>query len=439
MNRIVLGCIADDVTGATDLAINLVQGGMRVVQILGVPDADVLSQSDGSQSDGVDAIVVALKTRSIPKQDAIDQSLETLRAFQSHGIKRFYFKYCSTFDSTEQGNIGPVAESLIDALGVEQTVFCPAFPRAGRTVYQGHLFVADKLLSESGMQNHPLNPMTDANLVRFLAKQSTRKVGLLSHQTLAVESVDAIRDRLATLREQGESLVIVDTCDDSDLRMLARSVASMPLVTGGSGLARFLPDAYREVGVLNDSPFVPPLPAVDGRSLIVAGSCSIATRTQVKRMESQCPSWHVDVDALMENHESELTRVKSWAGKAWDETANNGAPLLVTSTSNPESVGEMQTRFGVEAVAKAIEQFLGTLTKMMVDELGVRRLILAGGETSGAVVSSLGIRSLQIGPEICAGVPWTETIGCQPRLALALKSGNFGDEDFFQTALEMLG
>lgn len=434
-----LGCIADDVTGATDLAINLVQGGMRVIQILDVPDAETLADAADA-----DAIVVALKSRSIEPFEAIAQTLDSLRALQQIGVDRFYFKYCSTFDSTERGNIGRVAEALMKELDVGQTVFCPAFPRAGRTVYQGHLFVGDKLLNESGMQNHPLNPMTDANLVRFLSKQSSGQVGLLPFDTVN-QSASACSEQLDALKASGVSLVVTDVCNNSDLATLAQSLASMKLVTGGSGLARYLPDAYRASGVLESAAYESCMPDVSGRGLILAGSCSIATNAQVDWMRDKCPSWQVDVAALIEDESAELDKITAWATEF-----DSNQTLMVSSTSMPDIVSVLQTRFGGDAVAAAIERFLAKIAKTFVRELAVTRLVLAGGETSGAIVRELGIRSLQIGPEICAGVPWTETkVGIETevgtdsndtntKLALALKSGNFGAEDFFSTALEML-
>ncbi len=422
-----LGCIADDVTGATDLAINLVQGGMRVVQVLGVPDSTTLSATGD-----VDAIVVALKSRSIVKRDAIAISIESLRALKQLGATRFYFKYCSTFDSTEDGNIGPVAESLVNELGVAQTIFCPAFPRAGRTVYRGHLFVGEKFLSESGMQHHPLNPMTDSNLVRFLTKQTSGEVGLLSYDTIA-DSAQRCTEQLTMLADRGISMVITDACDNSHLETLARAVTGMELVTGGSGLARYLPQAYRDAGLLTSTEFTPHMPAVPGRNLIMAGSCSGATNRQVQWMGSRCPAWHIDIDALMQDESSALAKLKSWANDSGSHET-----LMVTSTSAPDRVAAIQDRHGRVEAAGVIERFMARAALMLVHESNVRRLVLAGGETSGAVVRELGIRMLRIGPEICAGVPWTETIGTEPKLALALKSGNFGDENFFATALEKL-
>ncbi|MCM2370577.1 3-oxo-tetronate kinase [Aporhodopirellula aestuarii] len=423
----VLGCIADDVTGATDLANNLVRGGMRVVQVLGVPDARVLANAFE-----VDAIVVALKTRSIPKQDAISQSLDALKSLQALRISHFYFKYCSTFDSTEEGNIGPVAEALMDSLGVTQTVFCPAFPAAGRTVYQGHLFVGDQLLNESGMQNHPLNPMTDANLVRFLGKQTSRRVGLVS--SAVIESgAAAVAQRLSQLKEDDVSMVVTDTTSDEQLTMLASSCASLPLVTGGSGLARFLPDAYRECGLLHSQVFAPEVPKVDGRSLIVAGSCSRATAGQIRYMDGKCPLYRIDVSGVMDDPNVEQNKIVKWASES-----DPGQPVLIASGASPEQITETQERFGAMEVALAIENFLSALTVRLVKDLGFTRLVLAGGETSGAIVRELGIDTLRIGPEICTGVPWTESLDRERSLALALKSGNFGDANFFESALEML-
>ena len=420
----VLGCIADDVTGATDLAINLVQGGMCVVQMLGVPSAEELSQLDA------DAIVVALKTRSIPKREAIAHSLKGLAALKGIGVARFFFKYCSTFDSTEQGNIGPVAAAMMDSLGVPQTIFCPAFPRNGRTVYQGHLFVHGCLLNESGMEEHPLNPMTDANLVRFLGRQTDRTVGLLPYELLSGDH--EIEQRLRKLASSGVSMAITDACDDEQLERLADAVANMPLVTGGSGIAQYLPSAYRKVGLLSSRTYKPTLPDAVGRCLILSGSCSSATNQQVAWMQSKVPAWRIDVESVVSDAESSLRAVVQWA-----KASEPNQPLLVYSTSPPGQVAELQRRHGALHVAQKIEDFLASVATNLVATIGVRRIVLAGGETSGAVVNKLGVRSLRIGPEICAGVPWTESMG-EPRLALALKSGNFGSENFFEAALEML-
>lgn len=437
----ILGCIADDVTGATDLATNLVQGGLRVVQISDVIVSDTTaSVSDStditSYAHDVDAVVIALKTRSTPADQAIQQSLSALNALQALGIGRFYFKYCSTFDSTPQGNIGPVAEALMHALSVSQTIYCPAFPQAGRTVYNGHLFVGDTLLNESGMQHHPLNPMTDANLVRCLerqlSQQSTGSVGLLDHATIAAGARISAQ-KLNALTDEAVAHVVTDTCHEGHLNTLAELAATMPLVTGGSGLARFLPRIYRARGILNSATFVPSLPNIAGRKAIIAGSCSQATQTQVKWMQDTCASWTVDVAALMVSPAAELHKLRTWIS-----TTDATQPLLIASTADPQQITDLQNRFDATRVATAVENHLSSAAKILVEEFGVRCLVVAGGETSGAVTRTLGVQALDIGPEICTGVPWTSTIGRKQPLAFALKSGNFGDEQFFGTALEML-
>lgn len=419
--RPLLGCIADDVTGATDLAINLVHGGMRVVQLVGVDSVAAVEDLDA------DAVVIALKTRSVIVEDAIEQTLDALRVLRMAGIQRFFFKYCSTFDSTKDGNIGPVADALLDELQVEQTIYCPALPRNGRTVYQGHLFVNGVLLHESGMESHPLNPMTDANLMRWLGHQTERKIGLLGYERL-----HEIGPALDDLKANGCRHIIVDACDEQHLKLIASSLSEMSLLTGGSGIARFLPNAYRETALLKSPLFMPTRPTIEGRTLIVAGSCSSATNKQVDWMNGKVPIAKVDVDGLMANAQTEKAKLVDWAN-AQDLSSS----VLIASSASPELVSSLQTKYGGGEVARNIERLFAEVTEQLVSNDGFSRLIIAGGETSGAIVNQLEIRGLQIGTEICAGVPWTETIGERP-LALALKSGNFGGDDFFETAMEML-
>ena len=419
----ILGCIADDVTGATDLAINLVQGGMCVVQLLDIPTVDELHEIDA------DAVVVGLKTRSIDKLDAVELSVRCLRVLLGAGVTRFFFKYCSTFDSTSEGNIGPVAVALMDALEADQTIFCPAFPRNGRTVYQGHLFVDGALLNESGMENHPLNPMSDANLVRFLGQQCDRDVGLLRFADIEQDRID---HRLDELKDQGFSCVVADACSDTHLETIAESVARCELVTGGSGIGRYLPAAYRNAGLLRSNEYAARIPRVTGRSLIIAGSCSTATNRQVAWMHDRIPCWAIDIDQAIADKSAALGKVMDWA-----HAAPANAPLLISSTASPERVAEVQRKHGAAVAAKAIEDFLSDAATSLVSKLNMTRLIVAGGETAGAVVQRLGVHALRIDAEICPGVPWTESMGNRP-LALALKSGNFGAEDFFEQALRML-
>lgn len=419
-----LGCIADDFTGATDLSNMLVRGGMRVVQWIGVPTAAELPYD-------ADAMVIALKSRSIPAAEAVEAALAALRSLRAAGARRFLFKYCSTFDSTDHGNIGPVAEALLEELGAEQTIFCPALPEAGRTVYLGHLFVHGRLLNESGMERHPLNPMTDANLIRVLARQSRRRVGLLSYEVVS-KGPNAIAAALNNLRADDVALVIVDALNDQHLRDIADAIAGMPLVTGGSGVALGLSDAYRRRGELRSEPFIPAAPHVSGLSAILAGSCSEATQRQVATFTRQRPALAINSGRLLtDNAEVLIRETLDWAKQHLTE-----APVLIYSTAPAEQVAILQQLYGRDCVASAIERALAAIARGLID-LGVRRLIVAGGETSGAVVNALGVRALRIGPQIDPGVPWTETLG-ELRLALALKSGNFGSDDFFTKALEML-
>lgn len=420
-----LGCVADDITGATDLAINLVQGGLRVVQVMGIPSLAELQQLN------CDAVVVALKIRSVEPAEAVAQALAGLGALRAVGCKRFMFKYCSTFDSTARGNIGPIADAMLAKLGGQQTVFCPAFPRNGRTLYQGHLFVGDRLLSESGMQHHPLNPMTDANLVRVLAAQTEHEVGLV-HFDVIQRGAEAVRAKLEELARAGQTYVVLDACQDAQLEVLAEAVTEFELVTGGSGIARFLPAAYRKAGVADGKTHKPDLPDVAGRVAILSGSCSAATQRQVAAMQAKCPAARITAEQAMNASESRLRELLQWAA-----TAAPTEPLMFYSTDSPEEVARLQAEHGAEPLAQAIESFHSRLAQRLVDELGVRKLIVAGGETSGAVANGLGIRALRIGPEICAGVPWTQC-DAPTQLALAFKSGNFGDDDFFSTAIEML-
>lgn len=417
-----LGCIADDVTGATDIASNLVNAGMRTVQVFGVPDPQDLKALQA------DAVVVALKSRSIDRKEAVAMSLQSLAALQQAGTQRFFFKYCSTFDSTPEGNIGPVAEALMDELGVDQTIFCPAFPANGRTVYQGHLFVNGQLLNESGMENHPLNPMTDANLVRVLQRQTTKPVGLIDWNTIRRGKVDAA---LQSLAAEGTGMVIVDACDDDHLQRLAQQTSRLEFLTGGSGIARWLPQAWREAGFLKTPDSEAFRPSVAGRAAVLSGSCSKATNRQVDYLKSRCPSLALNVEELLASPKNALSTVEHFVRAVPQEES-----LMIYSTSPPERVAELQQAFGKAVVAEAIENAMGTVAQQLVDEHGVRRLVLAGGETAGAVTRQLGVNAIRVGSGICPGVPLTETVSEAP-LALVLKSGNFGDDQFFEKAIQV--
>ncbi len=420
---IFLGCVADDVTGATDLAINLVKGGMRVVQFMCVPTQQQLDSLE------CDAVVVALKTRSLPAHQAVDQSLAAVDALRLGGCQRFYFKYCSTFDSTTEGNIGPVAAAILEHLDVPKAIVCPAFPAAGRTVYLGHLFVNGDLLSESGMQHHPLNPMTDSNIVRFLGRQTDLSVGLVTTPDVSAGVESTV---LAIEREvsAGHRLLVTDTCEDSDLATIADAIVDHQVVTGGSGIGRYLPEAWRKRGLIGRTIHQPDLPNIEGSALIIAGSCSQMTQRQVAFMKDRCQCFQVDVAGLMQSFELQISNFESAVADL------DGRRLMIYSTAAAEAIEPIHQKYGRTEVCERVERFHGRVAKWLVEEIGFGKIIVAGGETSGAVMRELGIEQLKIGPEICTGVPWTYAFDEKP-IAVALKSGNFGGEDFFETALKM--
>ncbi|MEO8345427.1 MAG: 3-oxo-tetronate kinase [Betaproteobacteria bacterium] len=418
-----LGCIADDFTGATDLANMLVRGGMRTVQTIGIPGAH-------GHLGEPDAVVVALKSRTNPAAEAIAQSRAALAWLRSGGARQILFKYCSTFDSTDAGNIGPVADALLDAIGARFTIACPAFPANMRTVYLGHLHVGDLLLSDSPMRDHPLTPMRDANLVRVLGRQARRPVGLVRWPVVR-RGADAIRVEFAHIEAGGAGYAVVDAVEDEDLIAIGSACRDMPLITGGSGIALGLPQNFRDRGLLPVRDDAASMPMIPGKPAVLAGSCSAATRAQVAEMARTHAA--VALDPLSGEDAATL------ATRALDAVATEldaGRPFVIYSTAEPAQVAAVQARFGQARSATLIESAFATLATSLV-ERGVRRLVVAGGETSGAVVQALGIEALAIGPQIDPGVPWTASMGT-PRIALALKSGNFGATDFFLKSLAML-
>jgi uncharacterized protein YgbK (DUF1537 family) len=416
-----LGCIADDFTGATDLANMLVRGGMRTVQSIGIPSAEVAAGLDA------DAIVIALKSRTTPVAEAVTESLAALEWLQARGCEQIFFKYCSTFDSTAAGNIGQVSEALLDKLGSDFTLACPAFPENGRTIFRGHLFVQDQLLSESGMQHHPLTPMGDANLVRVLQSQTTRKVGLLRYDAVS-GGVAAVQKRIAELRADGVAMAVADALSDADLYTLGSACADLPLLTGGSGLALGLPENFRRAGKLRDFD-VSELPQVAGGEVVLAGSASVATNGQVAAwLQAGRPAYRIDPLALAAG--------KPVVSEALAFARDATQTVLIYATSAPDEVKAVQQQLGVERAGTMVEEALGEIASGL-REAGVRRFVVAGGETSGAVVQALGVQLLQIGAQIDPGVPATISSTAEP-LALALKSGNFGGRDFFAKALKQL-
>jgi len=413
---VLLGCIADDFTGATDLASMLVRHGMATVQLIGVLE-------DGVDPGNAQAVVVALKSRTIPAEAAIGQALAALEWLRARGAEQILFKYCSTFDSTERGNIGPVSEALLEALGAEFTIACPALPENGRTIYLGHLFVGDQLLSDSHMRHHPLTPMTDSNLVRVLQRQSRAPVGLVPYP--AVESgPEGIRARFDELRGQGVMQAIADAVSDRHLLALGAAAAELALITGGSGIAMGLPENFRRRGLLAAGGRADRLPHTPGPEAILAGSCSAATLAQIERHRGAGrPTFVLDPIALTDGGD-DVARALAFAEKHF-----GAGPVLISSSAPPEEVASVQERLGRARAGAAVEEAMAAIAQGLVAQ-GVRRLVVAGGETAGAVVGALGVKGLRIGPPIDPGVPWTTSLG-DPPLALALKSGNFGAPDFF--------
>jgi uncharacterized protein YgbK (DUF1537 family) len=418
----VLGCIADDFTGATDLASNLVDRGFRTAVVFGIPSIQSLAELGA-----VDAVVVALKTRTAVAHEAVAESREAARMLEQFGARQFYFKYCSTFDSTPHGNIGPVIDALAGDLGVDRTIVVPSFPAAGRTVYQGHLFVRDQLLSESPMRDHPLTPMRNSNLAELLATQSENRV-----VTIGLAEVRGGQDALRALLEmpiqdaQRES-VVIDAIDDSDLAVIADAAAGLRLVSGASGLAVGMCAPHAAAGVDARA-----IRVFRGRRAVLAGSASAATRAQVAHAATLIPSLKLDIEAAAADPEGYADEVCEWAAAEW--AGDPDRAVLVYSSG---SLDDLQNNDDRPGVADLIERMLGSVAVRFVDA-GVRQLVIAGGETSGRSVSMLGVRSLVIGPAIAPGVAWSEAHGTAGSLNLALKSGNFGTEDMFTSAWEKL-
>jgi uncharacterized protein YgbK (DUF1537 family) len=415
---LLLGCIADDFTGATDLANTLVKGGMTAVQVIGVPTGPLPE---------ADAIIIALKSRTAPVGEAVAQSLAACEALLAAGAKQIFWKYCSTFDSTDQGNIGPVADALLKRLGSGFALACPAFPTNGRTIYLGHLFVGNALLNESGMENHPLTPMTDANLVRVLGRQTDGAVGLVPFNTVE-QGAAATRQAMMRLAEQGRRYAIVDAVTDQHLLAIGEAAAQHALITGGSGVAMGLPENFRRAGLLPARGNAASLPPMQGMAAVVAGSCSRATLGQIGLARDHVPV--LELDALATPDAAVLTaQALEWvAGKLAADR-----PVVIAASAPPEKVAALQAKLGRDAAGALIETAMAAIAEGLIAR-GVGRLVVAGGETSGAVVQRLGVTALRIGPEIDPGVPWTFA---EPRgLHLALKSGNFGARDFFLKAFD---
>ncbi|MCP1205000.1 four-carbon acid sugar kinase family protein [Pantoea sp. B550] len=411
-----LGVIADDFTGATDIASFLVQNGLTTIQFNGIPASEEMTEAQ--------AIVISLKSRSCPADQAVSQSLAALAWLQKQGCERFYFKYCSTFDSTAQGNIGPVTDALLNALGETQTVICPALPVNGRTVYQGYLFVGDQLLSDSGMRHHPVTPMQDSNLMRLMTSQATGKAGLIAAAQID-QGAESVRQALDQLAEQGISYVVTDTLHQGHLLTLGEALSDRRLVTGGSGLAIGLARQWTTAGTDAEAERAG-RPHGD-RAVVLSGSCSQMTNRQVAAYRQLAPACEVEIEHCLEDAEGYARQLCDWVEANSHQTM---APLLF-ATADAQQLQVIQQRYGAQRSSEAVEQLFAAVTREL-KQRGWQRFIVAGGETSGVVAQSLGVTAFHIGPTISPGVPWVRDIH-QP-LSLALKSGNFGDEDFFRRA-----
>ncbi|MGB7430950.1 MAG: 3-oxo-tetronate kinase [Ahrensia sp.] len=417
----VFGCIADDFTGATDIAGLLARSGVRVSLRIGVSEAPPVDTAAFE--------VIALKSRTAPVDEAIAESRAALKWLQAAGAERFFFKYCSTFDSTPTGNIGPVAEALMADLGTDQTIYCPAFPENGRAIFMGNLFVGQQPLAESPMKDHPLTPMRDSNLMRLLQPQVTRPVGLADRLTVA-QGPDALRAVLKALKAQGVAHIVVDAVANTDLETIAAACHDMPLMTGGSALAMPLPALYMAAGTLAADAVKAAAPSVEDKTIILSGSCSAMTNKQVADYIARGkPSFQLDPLALAQNGPQPALD--------WLARQDLSAAPLIYATANPQSVSAAQAKLGVAGAGEIIETTLSACA-VAARDAGARRIIVAGGETSGAVTKALGVTRLDIGVEIAPGVPWTYCTSGGHQIALTLKSGNFGQESFFTDAQQKL-
>ena len=419
---ITLGCIADDFTGATDLANMLVKGGLKTIQLLGNPSKEDVVPS-------VDAVIIALKTRTIPVEEAIEQSLQALNWLKNAGAKQFFFKYCSTFDSTDEGNIGPVIDALMEALETQFTIACPAFPETERTIFKGHLFVGDKLLSDSPMKDHPLTPMTDSNLVSTLSRQTSQKVGLVEYKDI-LAGPSAIRKAFDQLQKEDVAIAVTDVLNDEHLYFLGEAVKDFKLITGGSGIALGLPSQFKSRNNHQEETRAHSLPKVLGKELVLSGSCSEMTLAQVDEFSKRYSTLKLDPIELAENN-SALANAVDWVIQAKGEE-----PILVYASAPPDAVKQAQKKLGRDLASSTVENALAKIALAAVQN-GFRRIVVAGGETAGAVVSNLGIKGIMIGEQIDPGVPTTVSIA-DPSIGLVLKSGNFGSADFFEKAFKVM-
>lgn len=420
---VLLGCIADDLTGASDLAMILANEGMRVIQVVGVPEND-FSYHDA------DAVVIALKSRSIDPVLAVQQALQCYDSFQQAGVKQVFFKYCSTFDSNEKGNIGPVIDALMREMSSNVTIVCPAFPQNKRTVYKGHLFVGSQLLSNSPMRDHPLTPMTASNLKQLLLPQSHTKIA-----NIYVEDIEKGYQNLKSVMLDSvdePTIYVMDALNEAHLRIIGKVCDELSLITGGSAVAMGLADNYRARGWLSPHQQSIDFQVPEGGSVILAGSCSQVTLAQIDFIKRSIPSYQLNVFDMVEKNNI-VDEALAWAS----ENLSKQQPVLFYASDTPEAVKQIQNYYTELNIGALIERVLADIAQKL-QQKGVNKFVVAGGETSGAVIKSLNIQMLELGPSIDPGVPWMKSIGTAPPMIVALKSGNFGSPDFFSKALFQL-
>jgi uncharacterized protein YgbK (DUF1537 family) len=419
---LLLGCIADDITGASDLGLMLTSNGLPATLFLGIPDAAVRIRTP--------AVVIALKIRTCPAEDAVAQALAAAEWLLARSARQLFYKYCSTFDSTSQGNIGPVTDALMNTLDESLTVLLPALPVNGRTVRNGHLFVGEQPLSESSMRDHPLTPMTESFLPALMDKQTGNGLTGWIGQDTVDAGAGRIRSELDAQAAAGLRYVSIDTREDNDLKSIADAIAHLRLITGGSGIAAAIPETLRRQGLVTLRINMSPIPKLPGHAAVLAGSCSQATRAQVAAFENSAGPIIVDPLAL---HSGAIDKTAIAAAAV---AASNLSDVLVYSSTDPQTLQRSQASLGVATSASLVEETLAFVARSL-SESGIRKFMIAGGETSGAIAQALEVNELQFGAEIDPGVPWMISTG-PLQTCLAFKSGNFGKPDFFQRALDLL-
>ncbi|RMI39832.1 3-oxo-tetronate kinase [Streptomyces triticirhizae] len=413
---IALGVVADDFTGATDVAAALRRAGVRTALLFGVPDAALPAP------EGCAAVVVALKIRGVPAARAVNEATAAARWLRAAGVRRLYWKYCSTFDSTPRGNIGPVADALLAETGQATTLVCPAAPEHGRTVHRGQLLVHGRPLAETPMRHHPLNPMTASDLRRLLAPQTPHPVGLIPLPVVRA-GAHAVAEALAERAAAGERHLVADALTPEDLTVLGAAAGERALLTGAAGLAEGLARSLAPAG-----PAATEEPPRAGPGAVLAGSCSARTLEQIAHFAARHPAFRIDPRAALAG------RDVLGEALAWHATLPPDAIPLLHASAPPAELAAIQRELGAERAAATVEALLAELAVRLVGR-GTRRLLVAGGETSGAVTTALRVPAVVVGPEADPGVPWTRTLGDDP-LHLMLKSGNFGAPDLFARALE---